>query len=90
MEKKRLGKSWSTRVDEAGEFMELSMRLLFGCAFTVLAGILALGLASQLWAGIGLLLCLIFCPLGFLVGFFWLEVKFFLRLLLSLVIGFFD
>lgn len=38
--------------------------------FAMRAGVLALGLASQLWSGIGLLLCLSFCPLGFLVGFF--------------------
>lgn len=77
-------------MEEAGKFMELSMRVLHGCVFTVLAGMLALGLASHLWAVMGLLLCLILCPLGFLVGFFWLEVKFFLRLLLSLVLGLFD
>ncbi len=92
--KKRPAKSWTYRVDEVGEFMELSMRVIHGGVFTVLAGMLAgmlaLGLASHLWAGMGLLLCVILCPLGFLVGFFWLEVKFFLRLLLSLVLGFFD
>lgn len=88
--KKRPANSWTSRVDEVGEFMELSMRVIHGGVFTVLAGMLALGLASHLWAGMGLLLCVILCPPGFLVGFFWLEVKFFLRLLLSLVLGFFD
>ncbi|MES2507429.1 MAG: hypothetical protein V4599_12040 [Verrucomicrobiota bacterium] len=85
-EKKPVRSFWS-RVDEAGEFMELSVRIIHGILFAFLLGSLGMWAGNHLWLGLGLLLFIAASPVGFVIGFFWLEVRFFLRLLLSFFLG---
>lgn len=60
------------------------MRSLFAVGFASLFAIAAYTIGSAIWVGIGLILALCVIPVGLLIGFFWLEVKFFLRFLISL------
>ncbi len=77
---------WS-RVERAGEGLEIGWRCLLGGFFAFFFFSLAYALGSQLWVGIGVLSALISLPLGFAVGFFWPEIRFALWLLCKLVFG---
>jgi hypothetical protein len=84
---KRKGKTFWSRVEEAGEVMALGIRVLHGIFFACLICGLAWWLGSQVWVGIGALLSILASPLGFLIGFFWPEVKLLLRVILKLGTG---
>ena len=77
---KRKGKAFWSRVEDAGETMELGLRLFLGVLFAFLLSGSAWSIGSHVWVGVAIVVALFAFPIGFLVGFFWLEVKFMLRL----------
>lgn len=81
---KRKGKAFWSRVEQAGEVMEVSMRLFLGFVFAFMLSGFAWWVGSHVWVGVAILVALLAFPVGFLIGFFWLEVKFVVRLLLGL------
>jgi len=80
---KRKGKAFWSRVEDAGEAMELGVRLLLGFLFAFLLSGGAWWIGSQIWVGVAIVIVLPAFPIGFLVGFFWLEVRFMLHLLIG-------
>lgn len=84
---KKKGKAFWSKVEEAGEAMEVGMRLFLAFLFAFIFGSAAWVLGSQLWVGIGALLSIFAFPAGFAIGFFWPEVKLFLQLVFRM---FFD
>lgn len=85
---KKQPKSFSSRVEAAGEFMDFSVRVMLGFVFAFGISSASMWLGSQIWIGLGLLFFISAFPFGFLLGYFWLEVKFFLSLLVRLVLSF--
>jgi hypothetical protein len=83
---KKRGKAFWSKVEEVGEAMEVGMRFFLGFLFASIFASAAWWLGSQLWVGIGVLLSVLVFPVGFAVGFFWLEVKFFLQLVFRMFI----
>ena len=81
---KRKRQDFWSRLEDARDGVEFGLRamlgILFGCVF---AGA-AWGAGSHIWSGVGFIAALSVFPLGFLIGFFWVEVK----LLLSMAFGF--
>jgi hypothetical protein len=77
---KRKAKAFWSRVEDAGETMEFGMRLFLGFLFAFLLSGIAWWIGSHVWVGVAIVITLLAFPIGFLVGFFWLEVKFMLRL----------
>jgi hypothetical protein len=75
---------WS-KVEAAGDGMEFGLRCLFGIFFAVLFCAGAYSIGAYVWSGLGFVLALVATPVGFVVGFFWVEVKF----LIGLILGFF-
>jgi hypothetical protein len=84
---KRKGKSFWSRVEQAGETMEMYIRLFLGFLFAFLFSGIAWGIGNYVWVGLAVICVLVAFPIGFLVGFFWLEVKFILRLIFRLIVG---
>jgi hypothetical protein len=83
---KRKGKSFWSRVEQAGEAMEFGMRLCLGFVFAFLLSGIASWTGSYVWDGVAVAIALLVFPVGFLVGFFWLEVKFLFWLILRSLI----
>jgi len=46
-------------------------------------GGLGLAVGTQIWGGIGIILMLTLSPIGFLVGFFWNEIKLLISFLIE-------
>ncbi|MBL9130258.1 MAG: hypothetical protein JNG86_03610 [Verrucomicrobiaceae bacterium] len=84
---KRKGVSLWTRVEQAGQVMETGVRLALGLLFACLFAAAAWWAGCHVWVGAGFILAVAAFPPGFLVGFFWLEVKFLLHLILRVFIG---
>lgn len=63
--------------------MELSLRCVLGVLLSAIFAVLAFWLGSKVWTGLGVLLLVPAILIGFFIGFFWVEVKFLLRLLLG-------
>lgn len=80
------GKSFWSRVEAAGDTMETGMRAFLGILFALFFASTAGGLAGQVWVGLGVIFAIGAFPIGFLIGFFWLEVKFALQLLLRCIL----
>lgn len=80
---KRKGRTFWSRAEKAGEAMEIGLRLVLGLMFATAFAAGAWWLGSHVWVGAAALLGIAAFPLGFLVGFFWVEVKFLLRLLIG-------
>ena len=84
-EKKKRKSFWS-KAEAAGQAMEVGMRTLLGLIFTAAFGTFGFWLGSQLHAGVGIIVSLLLLPIGFLLGFFWVEVKFLIRLILGSIL----
>lgn len=84
---KRKGKAFWSRVEDAGETMELGMRLLLGFLFAFLSSASAWWIGSHIWIGVSIVIALLALPFGFLIGFFWLEVKMLLQFFLRFWMG---
>jgi hypothetical protein len=80
---KRKGKTFWKRVEQTGEAMEVSLRLFLGLMFACGLSAVAWWVGSYVWVGLAILVAVLAFPIGFVLGFFWLEVKFLLRLLLG-------
>ncbi len=63
--------------------MEVALRAFLGLMFAIGFASFGFWLGSQVHAGIGLIIALILIPIGFLIGFFWVEVKFVMKLILG-------
>lgn len=87
---KRTGRAYWKRVEDAGETMELAIRLCFGIGFAFLFSSLAWWVGSGVWIGVAAIAAAITFPIGFLIGFFWLEVKYLVRLILGTFGSWFD
>ena len=81
IEKRR---SFWSNVERVAERMEFVTRLILGGVFVVILCPIAYGLGSWIWVGIGWALALGSVPFGFLLGFFWAEVKTLLKLALGI------
>lgn len=81
------GLSFWSKAEEAGEAMEIGIRCLFGVLFTVFFSAFFYWLGSHAWSGIGIVLGIVSAPFGFIAGFFWMEIKFLLRLLIQYFTG---
>lgn len=79
-------KSFWSRVEAAGDTMELGMRTFLGFLFALVLSSGAGYLGSEVWVGLGVILAILTFPFAFLIGFFWLEVKFALQLLLRCIV----
>lgn len=79
-------KSFWSRVEARGDTMEMGMRIFLGFFFAIVLSSGAGYLGSEVWVGIGVILAILTFPFAFLIGFFWLEVKFALQLLIRFVI----
>ena len=77
------GKAFWSRVEQAGETMAFGLRFFYGLIFSLLFADVGWWIGSHVWVGIALVIGVVAFPLGFLIGFFWLEVKFMIRLLLG-------
>jgi hypothetical protein len=84
---KQEGKSYWSKAEEAGDVMEIGLRLFWGGGFAFLFSSLAWTVGSMVWVGVGVTAAGVVIPIGFLVGFFWPEVKFALWLLLKMWTG---
>ncbi|WP_050030279.1 hypothetical protein [Verrucomicrobium sp. BvORR034] len=82
----RRPKSFWSRVEAAGDTMELGMRAFLGFFFAIVLSSGAGYLGGEVWVGVGVILAILTFPFAFLIGFFWLEVKFALQLLIRFVI----
>ena len=87
MPPKRKGKAFWSRIEQAGEAMELGMRVFLGFVLAFWLSGFAWWIGSQVWVGVAIVIALLAFPVGFLIGFFWLELRFLLRLFLR---SFFD
>jgi hypothetical protein len=65
------------------ECVELGIRFLLGILFMLFLGGLGLAVGTQIWGGIGIILMLTLSPIGFLVGFFWNEIKLLISFLIE-------
>ncbi len=63
--------------------MELGMRLFLGVMFGLMLSGVAWWIGSLIWVGFAILVSFVTFPVGFVIGFFWLEVKFALRFLIG-------
>ncbi|MEZ5300220.1 MAG: hypothetical protein R3F11_06075 [Verrucomicrobiales bacterium] len=81
------GKTFWSRVEDAGEAMEIGLRVMLGIFFASLAAGFGWWLGNHIWVGVALVLSMAALLPGFLTGFFWLEVKFALKLCLRFLIG---
>jgi len=77
---KRKGKAFWSRVEQTGETMEIGMRCFLGFVFAFVLASVAWWIGSHVWVGVAVVVAILAFPVGFLIGFFWLEVKFLLRL----------
>jgi hypothetical protein len=84
---KRPGKSFWSRAEDAGDVMEIGMRVIYGVVIACIFASFAWTLGSSLWVGVGVVAAVAALPIGFLVGFFWPEFKFALWLFLKMVTG---
>ena len=84
---KRKVKTFWSRVEQVGESMELGARALLGLLFAFVFAGLAWQVGSHVWAGLSFIIALIAWPIGFVIGFFWLEVKFMIQLVFRFWIG---
>ena len=80
---KRKGRAFWKRVEQAGEAMEVSLRLFLGLMFACGLSAVAWWVGSHVWVGVAIVVAVLVFPIGFVLGFFWLEVKFLLRLFLG-------
>ena len=71
------------KVEKTGEAAEWVIRCFLGLLFAFIFASVGYALGSYVWVGLGLLIVLFTAPIGFLVGFFWLEIK----LLLQFIFG---
>lgn len=76
----RKGKAFWDRVEQAGKAMEVSLRLVFGFMFACGLSALAWWVGSHVWLALAVLVAVLTFPIGFVPGFFWLEVKSLLHL----------
>ncbi len=81
IEKRR---SFGSKVERVADRMEFVTRLILGGVFVTILCPIAYGLGSWIWVGIGWSLSLVSVPFGFLLGFFWVEVKPLLKLALGI------
>ncbi len=75
------GKSYWSRVEQAGETMEFGLRCFLGFFLGICFCALSWQLGKELGSFLGFAAALIALPIGFVTGFFWLEIKFLLRLI---------
>ena len=74
--------------ESIAEGVELSMRLLLAFVFAFVFSGLGYGVGAVIWTGIGIILALVFFPLGFVYGFFCVEINFFLRMIFRFFLPF--
>ena len=84
---KRKVKTFWSRAEQVGESMELGARTLLGLLFAFVFAGLAWQVGSHVWVGLGLIIALITWPIGFVIGFFWLEIKLAAQIILRLWVG---
>lgn len=83
-------KSFSSKASNAGEGMEVILRVGLGILFMVLFCPICYGLGSLISQWVGLIMGMIIAPLAFVIGFFWVEVKVGFYLLGKLILGIFE
>ena len=70
-------------ISNTGDSIELGVRFLLGILFMLFFGGLGLLIGSEIWVGVGIVLMLILAAIGFLMGFFWNEIKLLISLLID-------
>lgn len=80
-------KNFWSKVEQAGEGMEIGMRCLIGFIFCVILCPGAFALGNSLHGSLGIIMAFITIPFAFIFGFFWIEIKFAIRLLAQLFLG---
>ncbi len=63
------------------------MRWALGLTFAILLCAATFKLGSMVHAGVGLIASIVALPIGFALGFFWIEIKVCARLVLQLFFG---
>lgn len=76
--------TWWDRLEAAGEGVDFLARVFLGVLFALVIATFVMWLGSHIWIGIGMILFLISFPFGFLIGYFWFEIRFVLSLLFTL------
>lgn len=84
---KRKVKTFWSKAEQVGESMEFGARALLGLLFAFVFAGLAWQVGSHVGVGLSLIIALIAWPIGFVIGFFWLEIKLVLQILLRLWFG---
>ena len=62
------------------ESVELGFRAVFGVGFGIAGAVLGYVLGATIWTGVGIVLAMVFVPIGFVYGFFLPEINFCIRL----------
>jgi len=66
--------------------MEIGFRTILGVLFSTFFASLGYGVGAQIHPALGILIAAMLIPIAFLLGFFWVEVKFWIRLILKALI----
>ncbi len=76
-------RSFWSKAEEAGDVMEIGGRSLIGLLFSFLFLSIGYWAGAQVWTGLGVMLSIAGIFIGFPIGFFWIEIKFLMKLTLK-------
>jgi len=86
-EEQKKKKSLGGRIEAVGDTMEFGMRAIFGLVFAGFFAMAGWWLGGHIWVGVSIVFACSAFPVGFLIGFFWMEVKLLLKLFLGGIFG---
>ena len=74
-------KKGNSTIGDTLEAVELSFRLILAVVFAFFFTITGYGLGSEVWTGLGFFAAVVSFPIGFVIGFFFHEIRFLVRLI---------